>query len=276
MKINRSSINFHETFQPEVAYLAKIVELAKESYFGKKDDISLITGIPTGKQKGKVEPHIKYASYMGLINYSIDKGVYTLSLTELGEEVFMQDKYLHENLTHWLCHYNISRPVLGAPQWNYIVHHGFTGFYQRDTSEHHLNRANKLFETNVSFEEMFGVVKRSYLDGFFSDLNYLNWSDTIEYVEHIERPELLFVYGYALFDLWLSMYPTQKEITFNELTQGMGIGKVFNLGESEVESVLESLADENLIKINRQLYPMTIIMLSSMDDIVPRLYSRLL
>lgn len=276
MMINRSAINFHETFQPETTYLAKIVDLANIEYSGSKYEISSLTGIPTGKQKGKVEPHIKYASYMGLINYSVEKGIYRLSLSRLGEEVFMQDKYLHENLTHWLCHYNIARLEIGAPQWVYIVHYGFSGFYQSNTSDYHLNKANKLYGTSVDFEEMFGVVKRSYSDGFFSDLNYLRWGENVEYVEHIERPELLFVYGYAILDMWSSLFPNKREISFIDLTQQMGIGKVFNLGDGEIESILERLADEGLLKLNRQLYPMTIISLSTIDDITPRLYSLLL
>ena len=62
--INRSLLKFHETFQPESSYLAKILDLASQNYVGTKFEISDITGIPTGKQKGKVEPHIKYASYI--------------------------------------------------------------------------------------------------------------------------------------------------------------------------------------------------------------------
>ena len=71
--ISRSKLKFHETFQPEWTYIARVLELAKDNYCGSKFDISDITGIPTGKQKGKVEPHIKYAQFMGLICYENDK-----------------------------------------------------------------------------------------------------------------------------------------------------------------------------------------------------------
>ena len=91
--INRSQLKFHETFQPEASYITSILELANINYQGTKYQISDDTGIPTGKQKGKVEPSIKYAAFMDLISYSIDKGEYSLHLTDLGNEIFVQDKY---------------------------------------------------------------------------------------------------------------------------------------------------------------------------------------
>ena len=75
--IKSSALEFHETFQPELPYIAKILKLASENYSGTKFEISDCTGIPTGKQKGKVEPHIRYARCMGLIDYSIENGVYS-------------------------------------------------------------------------------------------------------------------------------------------------------------------------------------------------------
>ena len=48
-----NNVFFHETFQPELTYVAKILELAIDMYNGDKFDISERTGIPTGKEKGK-------------------------------------------------------------------------------------------------------------------------------------------------------------------------------------------------------------------------------
>ena len=52
--VKSNALEFHETFQPEMAYIAKILQLASENYTGTKFEISDCTGIPTGKQKGKV------------------------------------------------------------------------------------------------------------------------------------------------------------------------------------------------------------------------------
>lgn len=121
------NFEFHATFAPERTYISKILELAKNNYQGTRDDISELTGIPTGQKKGKVEPHIKYANFMGLIDYSLNNKKYLISLTDLGREVYIQDKYLHEELSIWLCHYGISRAVKGAPQFSFVVREGNCG-----------------------------------------------------------------------------------------------------------------------------------------------------
>ena len=274
--ISRSQLKFHETFQPEWPYIARLLELAEKNYSGSKFDISDITGIPTGKQKGKVEPHIKYAQFMDLICYEVKRGVYDLSLTRLGQEILLQDRYLHEKVTRWLCHYGMSRINIGAPQWSYIVNYGHSGFGQKNSSEWHLARANRMFGTNISFEEMFGVVKRSYMEGCFSDLDYLNWENELKYVEHNENQELLLVYAYVLFDSWQKRLPERNEITLLDLEKELNFGNVFNLGDTEVDCVLTLLCDEGLLTVNRQLYPLTVIRTAEMEDIIPRLYDNLL
>ena len=274
--INRSQLKFHETFQPEASYITSILELADINYQGTKFQISDQTGIPTGKQKGKVEPSIKYAAFMGLINYRIEKGTYLLNLTDLGREIFVQDKYLHEDLTKWLCHYGISRPMLGAAQWAYIVHNAHCGYMQSMSSEHVLKKANQEFELNVSFEEMFGVVRRSYTDGFFSSLNYLEWDDTLSFTEHMETPELSYVYGYALLDSWDNLLPSKHEATMTEIEEILGLGKVFGLPPDEVNCVLDSLADEGMVVVNRQLFPASVVRTTETNELISDLYSRLL
>ena len=276
MMINRSQLKFHETFQPDLTYLAKILDLASQGFSGSKFEISELTGIPTGKQKGKVEPHIKYAAFMGLVEYTMDNGVYTLSLSLLGKEIFVQDRFLHENLTHWLCHYGLSRRDLGAPQWTYLVRNGHSGFYQRNSSGHHLDKANTLFGTHVDFEEMFGVVKRCYTEGILAGIHYLNWGDGPVFIEHSERPELLFMYAYAILDSWGHIFPGAREITRTELVEQIEIGRIFNIGDEEIDSILDNLDFEGILKVNRQLYPPTIICMSTLDDVVSQLYSRLL
>ena len=43
--INKSSLEFHETFKPEIPYIAKILKLASENYSGTKYEISDMSGI---------------------------------------------------------------------------------------------------------------------------------------------------------------------------------------------------------------------------------------
>lgn len=276
--IKSSSLVFHETFQPEIVYIAKILKLASEEYSGNKFDISNLTGIPTGERKGKVEPHIKYASFMGLIDYSVEKGVYNLSVTKLGEEVFVQDPYLHEDLSCWLCHYGISKRSGGAPQWSYFVHNVHSGFGERISQERLFKNASAWCDVSVAnmSKNVFSVVKTSYTDGCFEKLNFATWNDNIEFLEHTEKLDLIFVYAYALLDSWERLYPDKQEITDIDLKNEIGFNKIFGLNEDECNYVIDSLAYEGILTVNRQLYPATLIRTSNVDSIIPQLYSRLL
>lgn len=155
MMISRTQLKFHETFQPEAGYISKILELASINYAGDKFEISEKTGIPTGKQKGKVEPHIKYAAYMGLINYCSEKGVYSLTLTPIGNEIYSQDPFLHEQLSKWLCHYGMVRKEKGAPQWSFLTNVVHPGFIQGISPERLMEQSSTVFDGNLSYEEVF-------------------------------------------------------------------------------------------------------------------------
>lgn len=276
--IKGSDLEFHETFQPETVYLSKILKLAHAGFVGTKFEISDISGIPTGKQKGKVEPHIKYAAYMGLINYSNVKGIYKLSLTKLGEEVYLQDPYLYEELSCWLCHYGISKRNGGAPQWIYLIQDFHPGFNNIISQERLFTLAGSwcdVPQTSMS-RKVFSVVKNSYMEGFFEQIKFLEWNDTIKFLEHLEKPELIYVYAYALLDSWEQMYPTKQEISELDLKNGIGFNKIFGFNEDECNLVIDLLVDEGIISVNRQLYPMTLIRTASLDNMIPYLYSRLL
>lgn len=118
IKYSYDQINFHKTFAPQDSYLTAIMELASQGFVGTKEEISEITGIPTGKTSGKVVPHILYAQYMGLTSHTLANSKYSLSLTELGKLVLENDKYLqslrtsiealHSLLNQSLDYYNQS------------------------------------------------------------------------------------------------------------------------------------------------------------------------
>ena len=273
--INRSQLKFHETFQPESTYITKIVELANDCFSGDKYRISEETGIPTGKQKGKVEPHIKYSKFMGLIDYSLENGIYSLSITDFGRIILREDKYFHEILSKWLCHYKISS-IQGAPQWNYIVHQINHNYLSSYSANFVIERASEYYSTKISFEELFGVVKRSYTDGFFCDLNYLKWDEGLEYVEHFSHQELTYVYAYALMDSWEQIFNDKQEITINDIDTVIGFSKVFNFSSETTDEVLDLLSREGFISINRQLSPITTIKLTSSDEVIEKAYSCLL
>ena len=276
--IKSSALDFHETFQPEITYIGKILDLAAENYSGTKFEISDCTGIPTGKQKGKVVPHIRYAHCMGLIDYSLNNSVYSLQLTPLGEEVFVQDPYLHEDLSCWICHYEMTKRNSRAPQWEYLTHSAHPGFGETISQERLFSNASTwcdVTQANMP-KKVFSVVKNSYTEGFFKNLDFLEWDTALEFHEHTEKFDLVFVYAYALLDSWEKLFPDKQEITDFDLKDELGFNKIFGLNEDECNYVIDSLAYEGVITVNRQLYPATVIRTSSSSSILPRLYSRLL
>lgn len=271
------NFNFHETFQPELTYIARIMELAADDYSGNKFQISNTTGIPTGKEKGKVEPHIKYAAFMGLINYEINRGVYCLSLTSLGAEVWEQDKYLHEKLTLWLLHYCITRREIGAPQWSYLVHKINDGFNTETSTNHISSMVQKDFSVSSSdASKAISVVKNCYTSGALSGLQYLDWEEKLQFREQSEDFQYQYLYAYALLDAWDIAFPDKKEIILPDVIEVFGYGKVFGFNDDELDSVLSTMADNGMLSINRQLFPITIIRTASAKEAMEKLYSSLM
>lgn len=276
--IKSTLLEFHETFQPETAYISQILKLASENYSGSKFDISECSGIPTGQQKGKVEPHIRYAHYMGLVNYTLEKGIYRLSLTHLGEEVFVQDPHLHEDLSCWLCHYGMTKRASKALQWEYLTHVVHPGFAEKISQDRMFSLASTWCDVTQEnmLKKVFSVVKNSYTEGFFQRLDFLNWDGTIEFKEHSEKFDLMYVYAYALLDSWETLFAEKQEITEFELKNEIGFGKIFGLNEDECNYALDSLAFEGIITLNRQLFPATLIRTSHSSNVIAQIYSRLL
>lgn len=277
--IKGSVLEFHKTFSAEIGYIAKILQLAADNTSGTKDELSAISGIPTGKTSGKVIPHIKYAAYMGLIDYSLEsKGVYTLSQTRLGEEIFMQDPFLHEELSLWLCHYGMCRRNVGAPQWEYLIHSIHSGFGSPISPDRLFAQAQTWCDVPLGNmqSKVFGPIKGCYTRLCFEKLRFLSWEDSVEFLEHNEQFDMTFVYAYALLDSWDRLFPGKQEITDSELKDEIGFGRIFGLNEDECNYVVDALAYEGIISVNRQMYPATIIQTTSVEEIIPQLYSRVL
>lgn len=157
------SVNFHKTFSPQDSYITKIMELANDNYTGSKEEISEETGIPTGKTSGKVVPHILYAQYMGLTSHTLSKGKYTLELTDLGKTVLENDKYLFEDVSRLICHYNMSDEVSGAYLWSFM-YSGLPVMLDETMSEEAMKKKyNDFFMVKTDL----GALRKSYSDDGF-------------------------------------------------------------------------------------------------------------
>lgn len=272
LDIKRDDVEFHKTFQPTDSYITKIMELAEQNYSGTKENISNITGIPTGKTSGKVVPHIRYASYMKLIHYEKNGASFKLKLTELGKEVLKEDKYLFESVTKWLCHYFISDPDTGAYLFSFL--YKFLPFKLDSTVSRELyeRKVKEVFQLNFDM----GIVKRTYSEGFFCQLNVYDWNDSLIFNSLYYKNELKYVYAYTLLHSWEIKYPDDRELSIDIIFDNMSWSKRFGFDSTETLNVLEELEKIDVIKLNKQLYPCTVIKLSTSDKQLQKLYTELM
>lgn len=265
------SVNFHKTFSPQESYITKIMELAKDRYTGSKEEISEETGIPTGKTSGKVVPHILYAQYMGLTTHTLSKGKYTLELTDLGKLVLENDKYLFEDISRLMCHYNMCDEVSGANLWSFI-YSGLPIMLDETMSEEAMK---KKYSDFFMVKTDIGALRKSYNeDGFFSLLDLLDFSEGIRINSSYYKDDRLYVYAYALFSSWDKKYPNTQEITADQIIE-MKWNKRFGFDEDEMLFALEQMEGRQLLKLNKQLVPYTIIRNAETADVLSHLYELL-
>ena len=268
-----TSINFHQTFRPEKQYITAILEIAEGSGYMSVKDISLQTGIPSGKSSGKVEPHILYASFMGLIYYDKKEAEYSLKRTELGEEVYREDPGLQEELTILLCHCMMQRNQAGASLWATTFRSVLPRYRMGISKDMLIKELSREIEGNVTVKNiapLFG----SY-DSFFDILGIItDENDTIMVSSMPYNREYVYLYALVLLEYWKEAFPNQDEITSVQFEE-LHYGNVFGWDTQEEYEVLEHLSDKGIVRLNRQLMPYTILKMVESEDLISRLYSEL-
>ena len=272
-KYTYDKVNFHKSFIPQEVYITKILELAQQNYTGTKEEISEITGIPTGKTSGKVIPHIKYSNYMGLIEYELENGKFTLKLTPLGETVILEDKYLFEDITKLICHFNICDDKKGAYIWS-ALYFKFSIMFNEETSFDTIKKKYKdLFLLNVETDPF----RKAYsADGFWYSLGLMDIStDSIKLNSLFYNDSFKYAYAYLLLSAWDNYFPGTVEITTEQIIGNLNWNKRIGFDEDEMLYTLEELETEGILKMNKQLVPYTVIRTMETDELLPRLYELL-
>lgn len=229
-------------------------------------DVSDLTGIPQGESSGKVVPHLKYAAYMGFIRPDISAPTLTL----LGEVILEEDRSCSEEITQWLMHANLSS-CSGAPMWSFFV---------RDLLHHNRDGISKEYLAS-QMQAKFGNAKYApVLSTYneFSSIEYLQIDKSNGAVtftpQRIQR-DLLYLYGYELLREWDIIYPTNPEITADEVNM-LACSTSMGLTESQWFEVLEQLSAKGICRINKQLSPFTVVRLSNTESLVDKMYSLLI
>ena len=268
--MKKYNLNFHRTFPPTAEYITRLLEVCDHGDALTKEQISELTGIPTGTSSGKVEPHIFYGEYMGLLRDVRAEGKHRLLLTPLGKEILNQDPGLQEKVSTAVCHARITSRFDGAILWTVLFKEMLPKFPQGINEVLLKDELEKKFEIPVKTAPFF-----SAYSGMFDNLALISKTGNLIRLEKgtIDR-ELLYVYAYALLYEWENAFPNQSEITSVELSS-LSISETFALAGNTFYEIIEQLAERGIVRFNRQLAPYTLLRLHSSEDIIPSLYSEL-
>ncbi|ETJ18433.1 hypothetical protein Q604_UNBC18632G0004 [human gut metagenome] len=267
------NLNFHQTFKPERQYISSILSIADGSSSMNVKTISACTGIPQGQSSGKVEPHINYAKYMGLIKYEKKDGEITLKRTNLGDIVFLEDPGLQEDLSILLSHGMMLRERNGAELWSVIFKKILPLYKEGIKKDILMKELQWLFDGKANKKNV-APFMGSYED-IYSSINILKIEDETLKLNSLQyNKEFIFLYAYILWEYWEEMFNNQEEISSLQLNE-LRFGKAFGWSVQSEYEVLEHLSDRGLIRLNRQLMPYTLLKLVSKEALAEKLYSEL-
>lgn len=270
--MSKVNFKFHEDFKLQINYLSEILELASQNYCGSKYEISNLTGIPTGKSSGKVEPHIRYLKFMGLINAEVVNGKYQLYLTKLGKVVYESDRYIMKDITKKLMHYNMTRKGKGAPQWSFFFRE-YPYDFNTPILYSSIEDSGKL---KYGKEIHLGPLKTSYTDDFSSISPIEIDNKYIVFKSCYASSECNNLYGYTLLNELEELQLEESEFIIDEVFEEIRWQKGFGFDYDTALEVLDDLNSLGIIKLNKQLNPMTLIINKKSEDLINELYDDLI
>lgn len=282
MSDNNKGLDFHQTFKPERSCLSSLMMNLQDCSGKSVQEISKLTGIPTGSSSGKVAPTISYLEYGGLIEEKLVSRKYELSFTRLGETVLNEDPGLMENLTLLLFHCMLARRNKGANLWSFIICDAL-GRYHGKIKKSNLSKELDLhFGKNPNMAPFNGTYT-----GFLDQIGILKISES-DYVLQMQafNPEFIYLYGlifYEYWEDWMSGFTDENierlNISSSEITsiqiEETGFRYPFGWTEREEYQVLEALHDKGIVSLNRQMSPFAVRKLYTKEQMIDMLYSEL-
>ena len=272
--MKRESINFHQTFYPNFDYIGKILDISNGESKRTINEISYITGIPTGESSGKVQPHIKYCEYMNLIYAKIIDGTYILERTELGELIYQEDSYFSEKLSRLICHFFLTSEHYGSELWY---------FAYRCLQEKYGNRITKQVIEHDIFNNFGKSTKMTAYNSCYSSMQSLGvlelidfQNDVLIFKEFIYKDEYFYGILYTIFKELKAYDNKRSEFTVDELFTKLKWNYAMNWSQDRTMKLLEKAFDDGWIDLNRQLVPTTIMLKRNINDVIGLIYSELI
>ncbi|MCG5523611.1 DUF4007 family protein [Ectothiorhodospira haloalkaliphila] len=272
----RLPLTFHSSFQPEACYLTALLQDAERVGEGTVEEISARTRIPTGKSTGKVEPLIKYAQGMGLINVKVLHGTRkrSLSLTSLGRVVLSNDPAVREENTQWALHLMLCRRGGGADAW-YSVFVNAGNLLGRRFSMDKLQ--DFLLNRYGSSRDAIGPLLRSYKENsLFGRAPAIVQEGEDLLLRRVPTKLALYdTVGALLFMVWDAEMAGDAQIALTELEVKSGLISATGWSLEEQSQFLAALEGEGHLRVDRQTGAPILTRLATTEQILRVMYDRL-
>lgn len=279
-------LSFPQTFLPDRDLLARLLRFTAQGGSGSKEAISQATGIPTGASTGKVEPMIRYALGMGLIDANKTTGsVWQLKLTPLGRVVFQQDAALSEPLTLWLLHlllcrrYGLASPATGiADAWFALFAEGAVRLGKRFTLADYLALLQERHGDKTSLKALSSLVVRSYSEPrAFGGIGALQ-EENGYFVRQIApfKTDFFPAYTAYLYLLWDELFADRTQLAFDEFAEHIRFLALTGWGESQIAAWLDWMVNHGRVQLDRHTGSPVLLRLQTTEQVLAKLYDGLI
>lgn len=281
-------LHFSQDFLPERSLLARLLPVACNHGSGTKVQIGAATGIPTGESSGKVEPIILYARAMGLVRATKAGGSWSLAPTPLGRLVMAEDACLSEAVTQWLLHLimcrrcSLQEPSVGiADPWYALFADGGMRLGTRFGEDAFLEYLTERYGAKGYLKSLSRLVLRCYHEqSCFGDLRVLAQVDDggrPVYVRTSAPFERSYFPAYAsfLYITWDMLFPADKQIDVAFLFAQSRWLNVMGWTRDEAAALLNWMADERLLQLDRQTGSTLALRVSEVTSVVAQTYTGL-
>lgn len=281
-------LNFPQTFLPERRLLAKLLAFAAENGRGEKTVIGEQTGIPTGKDTGKVEPMIYYCQGMGLVSAYRESGEWQLGLTVLGRVVFQEDRYLSELHTLWLLHLMLCRRLDLASPPTGVADAWFTLFaeshFRLGTNFSQADFLNFLIERHgekTYTKSLASLIIRNYLEesclGRITALRQQGSGDDALFERCSAPSDRSYYPAYTayLYLIWDELFAGENQIALDLLSKESRCFVLMSWDDVAINRWLEWMVDKGLIQLDRHTGTAMLLRLGTTAQVVSNIYSEL-
>lgn len=284
--------NFPETFKLETSLLSKLLsEISKtEILIGSTQEISALTGIPTGTNSGKVEPTIAYGYSSGLILASKTKGQWHLTLSDLGKIIFQEDEILNEDISLFMMHMMMNRVESADVQdgLNAAWYDVFIASKYATSDKFKIDQLEQFIANNRGHKSylrgLLNLIIKSYdpnnVDAPFSKIKVLDvnkFEDQYGAVRLSAPLEFSFfpMYSSFLFLEWDRLFPSDSQISFDEFLAVTRWNLLLNWSNKHFYRLLDWIAEKGFIQVDRLTGSALILRLSPTEKVLEDFFSEL-